>query len=102
MTNQSKRRTRISAYVLSTALIALGAASLSTVPTPAIAQQAPCDDPRVCPCTPDLTSVGGQPRCLNPNPPPPTSLPTPHAEVPRIAPVLPDFTPKNQAQNRLQ
>jgi hypothetical protein len=39
MVHRAKRRARVSIYVLSTALIALGAASLSALPAPANAQQ---------------------------------------------------------------
>jgi len=53
MANQSKRRARASVYVLSTALIALGGASLSALPTPAKAEQTlPTVAPPPCPCVP--------------------------------------------------
>jgi hypothetical protein len=99
MTNQSKRRSRISAYVRSTALSALGPASLTTVPTPARAQQAPCGDPRVCSCAPGITSsAGGAPRLSQPEPTAPTFLAEPHAEVPRLRHCC--QTPRSRARPR--
>jgi hypothetical protein len=53
MVNQAKRRARASMYVLSTALIALGTASLSALPSPAKAEQATAPTvPPPCPCLP--------------------------------------------------
>ena len=124
MANQSKHRTRISAYVLSTALIALGGASLSALPAPAKANPAqntnPCTDPAV------LASGHVPPFCSTGGPPQPT--PCQEAQVLPLTPVgIPglgtvaglvarhelgcdtvgepgrDTNPKNQAiQNRLQ
>jgi hypothetical protein len=103
MTNQSKRRSRISAYVRSTVLSALGPASLTTVPTPARAQQAPCGDPRVCSCAPGITSsAGGAPRLSQPEPAAPDVFGRAGRGSAVLAPLLPDPTIKSQAQNRLQ
>ena len=68
MIDHTKRRARASVYVLSTALIALGAASLSALPGPAKANPAqntnPCTNPGVLASghVPPFCSTGGPPQ----------------------------------------
>ena len=124
MIDHTKRRARASVYVLSTALIALGAASLSALPGPAKANPAqntnPCTNPGV------LASGHVPPFCSTGGPPQPTPcqlaqvLPLTPTGIPGVglaagliakqelgcdAGGVPgrDTNPKNQAiQNRLQ
>jgi hypothetical protein len=97
MAHQTKHRAQASVYVLSAALVALGTASLSALPAPAKAQQ---------PTTP--------PPCRSAQPQPanavdpfldqdciPAPSPAP-AQGAANVPAPRDFTPRNQAQNRLQ
>ena len=93
MVHQTKHRAWVSRYALSAAaLIALGTTSLSALPTAANAQAV--TSPSVCHGSSDGTDDAN--RC-----PPPAPAPAP-PQAQQTQPTPPDFTPKNQAQNRLQ
>jgi len=92
MVHQTKHRARVSGYALSAAaLIALGTTSLSALPTAAKAQAV--TSPSVCHSNASNADAKDDSN-LCPAPAPPQAQQT--------QPTPPDFTPKNQAQNRLQ
>ena len=91
MVHQTKHRAWVSRYALSAAaLIALGTTSLSALPTAAKAQAV--TSPPGCHFDESTDS--------NPCPAPAPKPAPPQAQ--QTQPTPPDFTPKNQAQNRLQ
>ena len=88
MVHQTKHRAWVSRYALSAAaLIALGTTSLSALPTAAKAQAGTS-------CHFDESTDSNPCPAPAPKPAPPQAQQT--------QPTPPDFTPKNQAQNRLQ